>query len=119
MNSKALRLGVCFASPYSILVWRSICMSRTRLNWTRQHPRFLGVLSGLQQPQSLSAVGRMRIRIPDALLNVGGQTSILGFGPDGIWTARGNSDGSFQPAELVAFDLGFNNDWRVERHPRF
>jgi phospholipase C len=48
-----------------------------------------------------------------------GRADIIGFGDDGAWVALGNGDGSFQPARFVLQELGFNQGWRVDRHPRF
>jgi phospholipase C len=48
-----------------------------------------------------------------------GHADIVGFGDDGVWIARGNGDGSFQPAAFVVGDMGFNQGWRVETHARF
>jgi hypothetical protein len=48
-----------------------------------------------------------------------GRADILGFGDDGVWIALGNGDGSFQAAQFVLNELGFNQGWRVENHPRF
>jgi hypothetical protein len=47
-----------------------------------------------------------------------GHADILGFGDDGIWVALGNGDGTFQPAGFVLANLGANQGWRVEDHPR-
>jgi phospholipase C len=62
---------------------------------TADHPRFLADLTG------------------------DGRADIIGFGDDGVWVALGNGDGSFQPARFVLKELGFNQAWRVEKHPRF
>ncbi len=48
-----------------------------------------------------------------------GRADIVGFGDDGVWVCLGNGDGTFQGARFVLADLGFNNGWRVESHPRF
>ena len=60
-----------------------------------KHPRFLADLSG------------------------DGVDDVVGFGFDGVWTALGNGDGTFQGARFVLGDLGFNQGWRVDKHPRF
>jgi phospholipase C len=52
-------------------------------------------------------------------LNSSGQADLLGFGDDGAWVALGNGDGSFQPARFVLQELGYNQGWRVDSHPRF
>jgi phospholipase C len=60
-----------------------------------QHPRWLADLTG------------------------DGRPDIIGFGNDGVWIARNNGDGSFAPAQFVLQNLGFNQGWHVDRHPRF
>jgi hypothetical protein len=45
---------------------------------------------------------------------------IIGFGDAGVWVALNNGDGSFQDAQLVVPNFGYNaGNWRVDRHPRF
>jgi len=45
---------------------------------------------------------------------------IIGFGDAGVWVALNNGDGSFQDAQLVIPNFGYNaGGWRVDRHPRF
>ena len=44
---------------------------------------------------------------------------LVGFGDAGVWTARGNGDGSFGDATFVLADLGIDHGWRVDKHPRF
>jgi phospholipase C len=63
--------------------------------WSAQYPRFVADLAGQRRPD------------------------IVGFGMDGIWVARGNGDGSFQPAALVSSDFAANSGWRAGKHPRF
>ena len=48
-----------------------------------------------------------------------GKADIVGFGDDGVWTAIGTGDGTFQPAQFVAAELGVNSGWRTDLHPRF
>ena len=48
-----------------------------------------------------------------------GHADIVGFGDAGVWVALGNGDGSFQAPKLVVSDLGYNQGWRVDQHPRF
>ncbi|HEY4167835.1 MAG TPA: alkaline phosphatase family protein [Reyranella sp.] len=43
---------------------------------------------------------------------------VAGFGDDGIWIALSHGDGQFGPAALVLQNLGFNQGWRIDRHPR-
>ena len=44
---------------------------------------------------------------------------IVGFGNDGVFTALGNGDGTFRNFRGVVNNFGFNQGWRVEKHPRF
>src|SRR5229473_5433144 len=60
-----------------------------------QHPRFLADITG------------------------DGKADIIGFGNDGVWVALSNGDGSFQPPKFVLNNLGYNQGWRVDQHPRF
>ncbi len=52
-------------------------------------------------------------------LNGNGKADIIGFGDDGVWTAMNKGDGTFNPAQLVIEDFGYNQAWRVEKHPRY
>ena len=60
-----------------------------------KHPRLLGDLTGT------------------------GPMDIVGFGDDGVWTALGNGDGTFENPNFVLADLGFEaGGWRVDKHLR-
>ena len=48
-----------------------------------------------------------------------GKADIVGFGDAGVWVARGNGDGTFQPPSFVLADLGYSQGWRVDQHPRY
>jgi phospholipase C len=52
-------------------------------------------------------------------LNGNGKADIIGFGDDGVWTAMNKGDGTFYPAQYILADFGYNQGWRVERHPRY
>ncbi len=52
-------------------------------------------------------------------LNGNGKADIIGFGDDGVWTAMNKGDGTFYPAQYILADFGFNQGWRVEKHPRY
>src|SRR5712692_1054777 len=52
-------------------------------------------------------------------LNGDGCADIIGFGDDGVWIAIGNGDGTFQDPHFVLENFGYNQGWRVEKHPRF
>ena len=61
-----------------------------------QHPRFLADLTG------------------------DGRADIIGFGNAGVWVSLNNGNGSFQAAQMVIGNFGYNaGGWRVEQHPRF
>jgi phospholipase C len=71
-------------------------MSWTGFNWDGQdYPRFVADVSG------------------------DGKADIIGFGLDGVWVARGDGQGGFQPPRFVLDNLGYNQSWRGEKHPRF
>lgn len=53
-------------------------------------------------------------------LNGDGRGDIIGFGDAGVYTSLGNGDGTFQPAQFVLADYGYDaGGWRVDQHPRF
>jgi hypothetical protein len=60
-----------------------------------RHPRLVGVLSSSHH------------------------ADIVGFGDAGVIVARGNGNGTFQAPQLMLEDFGFNQGWRVDKHPRF
>jgi hypothetical protein len=48
------------------------------------------------------------------------KADIVAFGDAGVYVALSNGDGTFSfTPEPVLNDLGFDQDWRVEKHPRF
>ena len=48
-----------------------------------------------------------------------GFSDIVGFGDAGVYVARSNGDGTFQPAQLALADFGYDaGGWRTEEHPR-
>jgi hypothetical protein len=47
-----------------------------------------------------------------------GKADIVGFGDAGLWTALSNGDGTFKAPQFVLADLGSDQGWRVDRHPR-
>src|SRR5215469_15140651 len=71
-------------------------MSWTGFNWDgHEYPRFLADVSG------------------------DGRADIVGFGLNGVWVARSDGQGGFLQPRLVVGDLGYNQGWRVNKHPRF
>ncbi len=52
-------------------------------------------------------------------LNKDGVADVVGFGYDGVWTAIGKGDGTFHDPIFVLNNLGYNQSWRIEKHPRF
>src|SRR5215510_14305431 len=48
-----------------------------------------------------------------------GRADIVGFGDAGVYVALSNGDGTFQAPRFVLEDFGYDQGWRVERHPRF
>jgi phospholipase C len=60
-----------------------------------QHPRFLADLTG------------------------DGGADIVGFGNDGVWVALNNGNGTFKSPQFVLADMGYNQGWRTDQHPRF
>ena len=69
-------------------------MGRTGINWTSEFPRLVADVTG------------------------DGRADLVGCGIDGVWVARNDGQGNFQPPELALADLGFGQGWRVERHMR-
>lgn len=51
-------------------------------------------------------------------VNRDGKQDIVGFGDAGVWIAYSTGNG-FTEAQFVLPDFGYNQGWRVERHPRF
>ena len=52
-------------------------------------------------------------------LNHDGLADIVGFGDAGVYSALGNGDGTFQAPVFGLGNFGYDQDWRVDRHPRF
>lgn len=51
-------------------------------------------------------------------VNADGRQDVVGFGDAGVWTAL-STGSSFTPASFVLADFGYNQAWRIEKHPRF
>lgn len=52
-------------------------------------------------------------------VNGDGRADIVGFGDDGVWLSLSTGSGGFGEAAFVIADLGFNQGWRIDHHPRF
>ena len=48
-----------------------------------------------------------------------GRADIVGFGNAGVMVALSNGNGTFQAPQRVVYDFGYDNGWRVDKHPRF
>jgi hypothetical protein len=51
-------------------------------------------------------------------VNGDGKQDIVAFGDAGVWTALSTGTGGFAAPTFVLADLGYNQAWRVEKHPR-
>lgn len=60
-------------------------------------------------------------RHPRFLADITGdlRADIVGFGDAGVYTAVSNGDGTFQPGQFVVANLGFDQGWRIDLHPRW
>ena len=47
-----------------------------------------------------------------------GLPDIVGFGDAGVYVARADGHGGYDPTELVVPDFGYDQGWRVDEHPR-
>lgn len=70
-------------------------MSWTGQAWGHEQPRFVTDLTG------------------------DGCADIVGFRNEGVWVALNKGNGTFQNPKLVLKDFGYDQGWRVDRHPRF
>jgi hypothetical protein len=55
-----------------------------------------------------------------ALADVTGdrRADVVAFGDAGTWVARNKGDATFHAAQFAVANFGYNQGWRVERHPR-
>jgi FG-GAP-like repeat len=44
---------------------------------------------------------------------------IIGFGEAGVYVSMNKGNGTFERSKLVLENFGFQQGWRIERHPRF
>ncbi len=52
-------------------------------------------------------------------LNGDRRDDIVGFGDAGVYSALSNGNGSFAAAAFILAEMGYNQGWRIENHPRF
>jgi hypothetical protein len=84
-----------------------------------------GAMGGSCAPALAVAPDSCRFRVernPRFVVDITGdkRRDIVGFGDTGVWTARGNGDGTFQPPQVVLADFGQEaGGWRIDKHPRF
>jgi phospholipase C len=81
---------------------------------TFQPPRL--VLAGFDQAQGWQGTKHLRIM---GDLNGDHRADIIGFGDEGVYSAISNGDGTFAAAAFILAEMGYNNGWRLENHPRF
>ena len=48
-----------------------------------------------------------------------GRADIVGFGDAGVYTSRNNGGGSFGAANFAVSNMGYDQGWRPDLHPRF
>jgi AMMECR1 domain-containing protein len=51
-------------------------------------------------------------------LNGDGRPEVVGFGEAGVYVARNNGDGTFQPTQMVNTDFGADKGWGIDKYPR-
>jgi photosystem II stability/assembly factor-like uncharacterized protein len=114
---------VLFAGSYSNL-WVSYDSGQTwdQLTWPQPGPDQFdvpGSLGGWCAVDIAVALGWRVEKHPRFAvdLNNDGCADIVGFGDDGVWTAIGKGDGTFQDPQFVLENFGVNQGWGVE-HPR-
>jgi hypothetical protein len=47
-----------------------------------------------------------------------GRADLIGFNTDGVHTSVANANGMFTPSQWVIAMFGYNDGWRIDRHPR-
>jgi hypothetical protein len=81
---------------------------------TFQPPKL--VLAGFNQGQGWQGAKHLRIM---GDLNGDRCADIVGFGDAGVYSAISNGNGTFAAATFILAEMGYNNGWRIENHPRF
>ena len=51
-------------------------------------------------------------------LNGDHRADLVGFGDAGVYSALSDGAGGFATPQFVLADLGYNQGWRIEKHPR-
>lgn len=67
--------------------------------------------AGIGMPEHLKGSGKL---FP--LTHIG---DVVAFGGSGVWVALARGNGTFQDARLVLANLGVEQGWQVDKHPRF
>lgn len=52
-------------------------------------------------------------------VNGDGLGDIVGFGQEGVYVSKNRGNGTFEPAQLVSRDFGYEQGWRIDVHPRY
>ena len=80
---------------------------------TFQTPKYVIANFGVQQGWQVDLHPRLVADITGD-----GKADIIGFGYAGVWTAISNGDGTFQTPQFVIADMGLQQGWQVDLHPR-
>jgi hypothetical protein len=81
---------------------------------TFQQPKFVKADFGYDQGWRVENHPRFVVD-----LDGDGRADILGFGDAGVWIAIGDGQGGFGEVRFVHQNFGYEEGWRVDRHPRF
>src|SRR5215469_13580010 len=81
---------------------------------TFQPPKL--VLAGFNPAEGWQGAKHLRIM---ADLNGDRRADIVGFGDAGVYSALSNGNGTFAAAAFILAEIGYNQWWRIEKHPRF
>jgi hypothetical protein len=92
-------------------VWTALSNGDGTFTQTANHP----VLNNFSYDQGWRVDQHPRFLAP---LTSRGVADIVGFGDAGVWTALSNGDGTFTNASFALENLGVEQGWRVDRHPR-
>jgi phospholipase C len=81
---------------------------------TFQSPRLVVANMGVQQGWQVALHPRFAADVTGD-----GKGDLVGFGDAGVWTAISNGDGTFQEPKFVLANMGVQQGWQVDKHPRF